>query len=212
MFKSKVYNITDEEFSNLVSQSFSYSECLRKLDLETTGGSSTTTLKKRIKELNLSISHFDPFKNHKKIGQKKTLSEICIENSSYANTSSLKRRLVQENILEYKCNICSITNWNNMPLVLQLDHINGVNNDNRIENLRLLCPNCHSQTDTYAGKKLKKPKIKRKQPKPRPTKIVWPSKEELEILLTKNTFVSLGKLLGVSDNAVRKHCKKLELI
>jgi len=56
-------------------------------------------------------------------------------------------------LLEYKCSICGINTWLNKPLTLQLDHINGDNRDNRIEILRLLCPNCHSQTDNFCGKK-----------------------------------------------------------
>lgn len=53
---------------------------------------------------------------------------------------------------EYKCNICKITNWNDKDIVLEIDHINGDNTDNRVENLRYLCPNCHSQTETYKGR------------------------------------------------------------
>ena len=56
----------------------------------------------------------------------------------------------------YKCAICGISDWMGLPLTLQVDHINGVNNDNRIENLRLLCANCHSQTDTFGSKNIKK--------------------------------------------------------
>lgn len=57
--------------------------------------------------------------------------------------------------MEYRCSICGNTGeWNSKKLVLQLDHINGIHNDNRIENLRLLCPNCHSQTDTFCGKRV----------------------------------------------------------
>jgi 5-methylcytosine-specific restriction endonuclease McrA len=68
-------------------------------------------------------------------------------------TTKLKIRLIDEGYLECKCVWCNATDtWNNKPLVLQLDHINGVNNDHRLENLRLLCPNCHSQTDTWAGR------------------------------------------------------------
>lgn len=68
-------------------------------------------------------------------------------------TAKVKKRLIEEGYLECKCSWCGITDtWNGKPIVLHLDHINGVNNDHRLENLRLLCPNCHSQTDTYAGK------------------------------------------------------------
>ena len=73
------------------------------------------------------------------------------ENSTYAN-EVIKQRIVAGNLLEYKCSKCSIDNWQNETIVLDLDHINGNNRDNRLENLRYLCPNCHSQTDTYKGR------------------------------------------------------------
>ena len=68
-------------------------------------------------------------------------------------TDKLKKRLISEEYFDKVCVECGITDtWNDKPIVLHLDHINGVNNDHRLENLRLLCPNCHSQTDTYCGK------------------------------------------------------------
>ena len=85
------------------------------------------------------------------------LNEILIDNSTYYNRTSLKARLFKSNLLENKCIECGIGSiWNGKKLVLHLDHINGKYNDNRIENLRILCPNCHSQTDTYSGKNMKK--------------------------------------------------------
>ena len=78
-----------------------------------------------------------------------------VKNSSYTNFFRLKKRIINENLIEYKCSICGIENWNNKPIVLQLDHINGNNRDNRIENLRFLCPNCHSQTETFCKKNKK---------------------------------------------------------
>ena len=86
--------------------------------------------------------------------KKKTLplDEVLVENSSYAR-HHVKRRVIKEKLLEYKCQCCGLGDeWNGKPIVLQLDHINGVNNDHRIENLRFVCPNCHTQQDTYSAK------------------------------------------------------------
>lgn len=79
--------------------------------------------------------------------------ENILENGYRKN---IKRRLLREGILIEKCNICGLNNiWNNKRLVFVLDHINGINNDNRIDNLQLLCPNCNSQTDTFSGRNKK---------------------------------------------------------
>ena len=73
------------------------------------------------------------------------------------NNYHTKNRILANNLIEYKCACCgNVGEWNGRPLVLQLDHINGDNCDNRLENLRFLCPNCHSQTDTFAGRNCKK--------------------------------------------------------
>lgn len=149
---SKVYQVSNEEFQNIVQQANSYSDCLRALGLGTNGGSSTDTLKRRIAELDCDISHFGKKEKTQSPQARYSLDEILIENSTYANISRLKERLVREGKLEYKCQKCGIKEWQSKPLSLHLDHINGKNNDHRIENLRFLCPNCHSQTDTYAGR------------------------------------------------------------
>ena len=86
------------------------------------------------------------------------LSEILVENSTYTNIARLKVRLLREGLLAAKCygEDCGLTEWKGKPISLQLDHINGDKLDHRIENLRLLCPNCHSQTDSFAGKNKRK--------------------------------------------------------
>ena len=149
---SKVYQVSDEQFIQIVQESNSYSDCLRALGLGTRGGSSTDILKRRIAELNCSTEHFG--NQLQSVSAKYSLEEILVENSSYANISRLKQRLINEGKMEYKCQKCGISEWLGNPLTLQLDHINGVNNDHRLTNLRFLCPNCHSQTDTYAGKNM----------------------------------------------------------
>jgi hypothetical protein len=82
------------------------------------------------------------------------LDLVLTENSKYAR-HALKRRLIDEGILKYECFACKNTGiWEGKKLSLHLDHTNGVFDDNRIENLRFLCPNCHAQTDSYAGKNI----------------------------------------------------------
>lgn len=140
----------------VVESSISYSACLLKLGLGLTGGN-YQHLKKYIKEYNISTAHFLG-QGHLK-GKRHSwspsipLSECLARDSNYSN-STLKKRLLIEGVLSSTCSICGILPiWNNLPLVFQLDHINGDNRDNRLENLRLLCPNCHAQTITWSKRK-----------------------------------------------------------
>lgn len=141
----------------LIENSISYSDVLKKLKLSTNGSTNHKTLKKFITNNNINTDHFQIHNPNQKLRfAKYNLKDILIENSFYANISRLKIRLVKEGYLKYKCSICKLTEWQNKPISLQLDHINGNSKDHRITNLRFLCPNCHSQTDTYAGKNIKK--------------------------------------------------------
>jgi hypothetical protein len=84
--------------------------------------------------------------------------DVFVENSTYAR-HNLKRRILKNNMIEYKCACCNIgPEWQGKPMPLLLDHINGVHNDNRIENLRFVCSNCDTQLDTYKAKNIVKKK------------------------------------------------------
>lgn len=158
MLKRNNYKIDDDKLSQAVASNVSIRQTLQALGLCDTG-TAYRNLKRRITALSLDTSHF--------VGQaylrgkthdwapKRSMKKILVKNSTYENIASLKKRLIHEGYLEYKCSACPIiTEWNGKPLSLQLDHINGIYNDHRIENLRFLCPNCHSQTETFAGKNI----------------------------------------------------------
>ena len=88
---------------------------------------------------------------------RKENDEVFIENSNYPR-HRLKERILKQKLIPYECSDCSNEGiWNEKILILQLEHMNGKNNDHRIENLCFLCPNCHSQTDTYAARNRKNP-------------------------------------------------------
>jgi hypothetical protein len=81
----------------------------------------------------------------------KQLEEILIKGSNY-QSNKLRKRLLRDGIFVPVCNRCDLLEWNSKPIPLELNHKNGDNSDHRIENLELLCPNCHAQTDNYRGK------------------------------------------------------------
>lgn len=83
-----------------------------------------------------------------------TLNDV-LTNKIYIKSGTLRILLIREGYKEYKCEKCHLTKWNNMEIVLQLHHVNGNKKDNKLINLQLLCPNCHSQTDTFCGRKRK---------------------------------------------------------
>lgn len=144
-------------FISVVKESGCIQDVRRKLGYSATSGSITKYIKKRIEDLKLDTSHFGKYRFENHSHPRYSLDEILVENSKYENIDRLKKRILKENLLEYKCCKCGNKGeWNGEELVLQLEHKNGIHNDHRIENLCFLCPNCHSQTSTYSGKNIGK--------------------------------------------------------
>lgn len=142
-----------------------------------------------------------------------SLDEILVENSSYKSMSGLKRRLINEGKKEQKCERCGLTEWMGEPIVLQLHHINGVHDDNRLENLQFLCPNCHTMTENFAGKNTNRSEYKvRRIPQKRKVSVIPISKDELEILTREHSFRYVARMFNVSDNTVRNWCKRYNIL
>ena len=152
--ENKIYKLSDEQFVELLKKSSTISEVLFKLGYTVKGNSwGYSQVKRRMDDLNLDHSIFKGksaiIKTTKLNNIKK--EDILKENCKHQRTV-LRRYVIKNNLIPYKCAICGCTEWQGKTLSLELDHINGINNDNRLENLRFLCPNCHSQTSTYGSR------------------------------------------------------------
>jgi hypothetical protein len=143
---------TEEELRTVISSSFSYGEALRRLGY-TVSGVSHKTLQRNAESMNIDTSHFD---THKKVNRKTpwSLEEIY---TTYGMVLTSGAKKLIRNALGDICNCGQGSEWQGKPLTLQIDHINGDHRDHRRENLRMLCPNCHTQTETHSGKNLKLP-------------------------------------------------------
>jgi 5-methylcytosine-specific restriction endonuclease McrA len=158
------------------------------------------------------------YKNYLKIKgclfkKSRDYSKDFIENST-AHREKIKQYILNNKLIEYKCNNCpNIGYHNEQPLILHLEHKNGVNNDNRLENLCFLCPNCHSQTATYCGRNARK-KIKSSQHKLRDREKYRkfnPTFDELKDLVWKMPVTSVAEIFNVSDSAIKRRCKLLNI-
>jgi len=263
--------IDKEFFKEAVKESRTIADVCRKIGWKPQGGN-YRYVKRYIKELNLDISHFTlkGKLTQKKKGNEKNVEDYLSKNS-YIKSDTLKWKLFSSGLKKYMCENCHCTHWNGKQISLQLHHINGDNTDNRLENLQILCPNCHSQTDNFCGlsnnenmiyycrccgkiieKKQTKlcdecyekmvngelnineiltySKIKRfgicvdcgkkidigatrcnKCNGKIHRKVERPNKETLYDLIKNNSFTNIAKMYGVTDNAIRKWCKKYGL-
>lgn len=175
-----------------------------KMGIKNVGGEDYREVRNLARELGI-VLRFSYKKEFCKQKQEKIpIGEILIEKSSYKNSARLKKRLISEGLKEEKCENCGLTEWMGQKISLQIHHINGVHDDNRVENLQILCPNCHSLTDTYAGKNTIGKRLKKENKVPS-FEETHPSKGQLEEdFKTLGSFVKIGKKYGVSGNAVKK--------
>ena len=147
---------TDADLVQAVEDSSSIAEVLRRLGFTPNGGTHRL-IKGHIRRLGVSTDHFlgqgwargRPFAGGVRA---RPLDEILVAKSTYTSTGTLRRRLIAAGLKPPRCERCGLDRWQGEPLPLALDHINGDPNDNRLQNLRILCPNCHALTDTWCGR------------------------------------------------------------
>lgn len=145
--KSLAEKVSDSEFAEIVKRSTTVKDVSIALGY-TTGRTAKGRVTSRIEQLGLCVKHF---RNWVQYGLVPT-EELLVKGSS-VNNQTIKKRVLAERLLKNQCTMCgNLGTHNGKPLVLHLDHIDGDNSNNELSNLRMLCPNCHSQTETFAGR------------------------------------------------------------
>lgn len=232
-FKIQISKYNKEDLEKIISQSYCLHDIIKILGIGH-GTNSYKHLRELIKKFDINTSHFLSQSDLRKRngGKNKFLTDYDNNLDSYFISSSNRHNRTTKNILfrnnlkENKCEYCEQGPiWKNKPLTLILDHINGINTDNRLENLRILCPNCNAQLPTHCSKnrgtykqkeesiktsvKIKDIKINGRTEKEiayykSMQKIERPSYEQLKEEIKQSSYVQVGKKYGVSDVAIRK--------
>jgi hypothetical protein len=227
---------TDQEIIDAVASSSSYAQVIEKLGRRPAGGN-YVTVQKHIRRLQLDTSHFSgQIWNKGKIFSGLPVTDYLVQGGKEINSHRLKNKLLASGLKQFVCETCGNSEWLGHPIPLELHHIDGDHTNNTINNLVLICPNCHTFTPNYRGKGIKqnswncpKPQLK-PEPKKRTfcecgteiqkrsrrcvrcarlalARISWPQIEQLVEMIEDSSFSSVAQHLGVSDNAVRKHVK-----
>jgi hypothetical protein len=142
-----------EQLQGAVKTSASMRQVLVKLNVAPYGGN-YDVLRTKLKKLRLDTSHFigRGWSRNRRLAPKTPLARY-LDGVRPIQSYKLKNRLIKQGVLAPVCVSCGLRSWLDQPIPLELDHVNGNNKDNRLENLRLLCPNCHALTPTYRNKR-----------------------------------------------------------
>ena len=231
---SPIWLAEHAEFAALIERSHCCGDVLEYFGFNR-GGNNQTTIKRRCEEEGISTAHFDGRAGRLAALKKVAipLERVLVRNSSYSRCH-LKARLLATGMLRNECYICGLPPfWKDNPLTLTLDHINGVYNDSRIENLRMVCPNCDRQLATFAGRNSKARRVRNnclgcgkvlKAKKSircqkcnnrlgvavgRGRVTEWPTLPELQVEVAHSSKCAVARRLGVSETAVRKMLKRM---
>lgn len=233
MSKAIIDKYTRDELEQIVKSCNSYRQIVKKVGYISGSGSNVETVKKRIEKYNIDVSHF--YTDHSKCGVARNEENIFIENST-ASQRTLRQWYKKNEYTPYICSICGLEPfWQGKDLTLILDHINGINNDHRLENLRWVCPNCNQQLETTGFKKMRVRSVTEKEKRycidcgieisasalrcqncankqlRVPLEEMPITREELKKLIRTESFTSIGVKFGITDNAIRKWCDKFNL-
>lgn len=218
---------TKEELENMVYHCFSLKDLIKKIGYEGADGRTGDTVKRRLNHYNIDYSHFLSVRSFQ---EERTFENSFCENST-ASMNYIRKHFLEEHTNRYECAICGISEWNGKPLTLNLDHENGNHFDNRLENLRWICPNCDRQLDSNCRKNKAYKATTRKryychdcgkevttgsklccECSSKQRRVVErPNRIDLKKMIRTMSFVEIGKTFGVSDNTIRKWCKEASL-
>ena len=220
-------NYSKEEFNYLASQSKNFADFSRKLGYITDSTNTRKVIKKKIEEFQTDISHFTRGNSPIQYSEKEV---FCL--NSKAGSTTVRRWYKKNEYTSYVCDICGMEPiWQGKPLTLILDHKDGNHNNNELNNLHWVCPNCNQQLPTTGYKNEFRKIIKHycidcgKEISPEAVRCLQCAgklkitalenmpltREELKNLIRTTPFTTIGKMYNVSDNAIRKWCIKFEL-